>query len=234
MTIWLDNPKGKGRKVAKAKRKPPAGYRSWGVYMDFVRSHQKRAKGTAKKAAKRRGRRATTGGGGTVATKRKRRAPTTRRRRATKRRRTYRRNPPVPKALRTLQEGAVNAAFVTAGKVGVAGVKQLLPASVTAQLAGNKVFAIAADAAIAIGVGMAAQKVAGTRRAEFVVAGALSTAMESLLRGVGVPGLSAYLPPGGRLAAYLRPGVQALRMLPPGGDLGDYDEVEAEDEYSYA
>jgi hypothetical protein len=192
--LYLINPRKRSRNVARKrrtkKRTPPRG--PGGL---FMKRKKRKATGTVKRRTTRKAtkRRTIKRRKPTVARKRS----TTRRRRTTKRRRTggtirlspvrgkiYRKNPAFSMrgAIRDLQNGAMNAGMVIIGKTGARVVANFLP------LPKEGIMNYVTQIVAALATGMVARQFVGAKQAEFIVAGALSAPVETLLKGVPVIG----------------------------------------------
>lgn len=184
---YLVNPRGKTmaravKKSAKkshrrAKRSPPKGFRSWGAYMASIRPGSK--KSTPSKE------------GRSMARKHKKRARHTASRahapaRRHARRRSYRHNPGATGLLPMLMQGVMDAGQIVLGKAAVRALPALL------KLPSEGAIGIGIQAATAVGLGFAAEKVKrGAGR--MVTAGALAAPIESFVKSLNVPILSTAL-----------------------------------------
>lgn len=205
--IFLTNPR-KGRKKTVAKRLPPR-HKSGPKKGQFRKraSSRKRnpAPRTTRQAAPRA--RATTRG-----------RPTTRRRVNPGRTVARRRNPPRVKIVKQLQSGVVGAAGVLIGKAGA----RTIPVLAGLPKGGNTGLLI--QAATAIALGMAADRVLGKRMGEMVLAGALTAPLETLVVAYNVPFFAPALEPTtavAELGAYVHGGA-ALGSYVPSRGLGSY------------
>lgn len=134
----------------------------------------------------------------------------TTRRRPT-RRRSYRRNP-AKGIVKSLTDGAVNAGHIVLGKAGA----RLVPDALNLPRTGAT--GLAVQAAVAVGLGMLADGFMPKRRAELILAGALTAPVESIIAGAGIPllspalsgyGMGAYVPRSGGVRGYVPTGSAA-------------------------
>lgn len=173
-----------------------------------------------KKAAPRKKRR----NPGTMVAAKKRAAP--RQRAAAPAAPARRRNPPRPRirfpTVKSVTDGAMGAAQTLVGKVGVRMASGYLPMLPKVGAAG-----LAAEAAVALAVGIVADMVLGKAAGRFVLAGALAAPLETAIVAANVPFLSEALSPGassqalGRYAgyaAYAEPALAAYPDLTPRPD----------------
>lgn len=152
---------------------------------------------------------------GTMAAK----APTARRRAPTPKRAPARRrraNPPkLGLNVKTLTNGAMDAAQTLIGKAGVRLASGYLPMLPKTGAAG-----LAAEAAVALAIGLLADRVLGKGAARFVLAGALAAPLETAIVQANVPFLSDALSPGastealGRYAGYASYAAPVLAAYP--------------------
>lgn len=137
-----------------------------------------------------------------------------------------RRNPPRPRirfpTVKSVTDGAMGAAQTLVGKVGVRMASGYLPMLPKVGAAG-----LAAEAAVALAVGIVADMVLGKAAGRFVLAGALAAPLETAIVAANVPFLSEALSPGassqalGRYAgyaAYAEPALAAYPDLTPRPD----------------
>ena len=200
--IFLTNPR-KGRKRTVARRLPP-------------RHKSGKKKGQFRKRASSRKRNPTPRTTRQAAP----RARATTRRRVKNPGRTVarRRNAPRMNVVKKLQTGVMGAAGVLIGKAGA----RTIPVLAGLPKGGNTGLLI--QAATAIALGMAADRVLGKRMGEMVLAGALTAPLETLVVSYNVPFLAPALSPTtsvAELGAYVHGGA-ALGSYVPAPGLGSY------------
>lgn len=208
--IFLTNPR-KGRKRKVAKRLPPR-IKS-GPKKGQFRKRASRKRNAPARATRKAAPRATT----------RRRVPT---RKAAPRAR--RRNPPRLNVVRRLRDGVTGAAGVLIGKAGA----RTVPVLAGLPHGGNTGLLI--QAATAVALGLVADRVLGKRMGEFVLAGALTAPLETVVVTYNVPFLAPALSPtaaAAELGAYVQGGAPLgsyvqEQLMPPdypdGGGMGAY------------
>lgn len=195
-TLWLENPprrKARAKKRGSSrKRKPPGRFKTWAAWSKAMQAKRRKATGNPKKrasSARRPARKTTTRktGARKVATAKK----------TTRRRRTYRRNPKltVKRLMKTTTDGAINAGLVTVGQLA----SSTIPAKIeAARIADGKPpldawLKIGVEAAVAVAVGAVADMTLTARRAEMILAGALSAPLRSAVVALNIPVVSEQL-----------------------------------------
>jgi hypothetical protein len=138
-----------------------------------------------------------------------------RRRRRGVRRGRYSRNPGI---VATLQRGAMDAGATLVGGAVARTVSGLLP------LPKDGIAGAASGLAVALGVGIAAQKVVSADTARFVMAGAMQVPIKNLITSF-VPQAGAFLGDYDNIGAYALPASGVGDYLNPGGMYG-YDNAE--------
>jgi len=138
-----------------------------------------------------------------------------RRRRHGVRRGSYSRNPGI---VATLQRGAMDAGATLVGGAVARTVSGLLP------LPKDGIAGAASGLAVALGVGIAAQKIVSADTARFVMAGAMQVPIKNLITSF-VPQAGAFLGDYDNIGAYALPAAGVGDYLNPGGMYG-YDGAE--------
>lgn len=206
-------------------------------------AHRKKVGKRKARTTRRAGSRVAKRGGGSMARKRKhsrrrasrkRRSPvTTLRRHAVyatnrkRRRHSYRRNPGglFGTVMKDATQGVKDAAGILVGKAATRVVSNLIPIGTNAGIVGA-----VKQVVVAVGVGIAAKKLVKRGEfARFVTAGGIAGALETIVKGLNIPVLSANLGGGEELISIdvpTGPGISAYPGGPtigayPMGDLGD-------------
>ncbi len=179
--IFLKNPKKrKEHKVAKTKRKPPKGFRTWKGYMASIRPKSKKRSATPMKKRRKAKKRATTR---TVTRYRTRKAPV--------KRRKYRRNPSIKRMgkgfIGMLLQGSIDTVEVTLGKV----VARTIPTMVNIPTSGP--MGLIVQTAVAVAVGFVGHQFVSKNAGKMMLAGALSAPVESIIKQANIPFISAGL-----------------------------------------
>lgn len=169
-------------------------------------AHNKKKAGRSRTRTARRRVQASTSGGSKMAKRKRRRTTSRRRRRSTVARRTrrnpsirhrrrssrrrFRRNPPMSGRglVKVATQGIKDAALILVGKAATRAVSSMVPfgANVGIVGAGKQVL-------VSLAVGYAAHKALGADAARMVVAGGIAAPLETLVKGLNIPILSANL-----------------------------------------
>ena len=221
--IFLINPKKKGRKkkVAKTKRKPPNGFRTWKGYMASIRPGAKKRSTNPMKRKK--AKRKTTASATRTITKYKTRYVS---RNAPKKRRKYRRNPNLKKMAGgftgMLMQGGIDTIQVTLGKVAA----RTVPTLAKIPTAGP--MGLVVQGVVAVLIGFVGHNFINRNAGKMMLAGALSAPVESIIKQANIPFISSGLgeePEIMEIGAY--PEMAQLEAYPTlGEDPGEYDEEE--------
>lgn len=216
-TFLVNPPKKGARKMAK--RMPPR-------HRSGPKKGQFRKRAVASRAAPRKRRRATSSRA--VVTRSRSRARARPRPRA-RSRKTYRRNPPrkmsIRGVLKSVQEGAMDAALILTGKAAT----RSIPLMANLPKEGN--IGLAVQGLTALVVSLAAQRVLKPAQARMVLAGGLTAPLETLIVSYNVPFLAPALRPvegDAQLSAYLGGYVAPAPVMEEGVDgyvddgMGDY------------
>lgn len=239
MLTWFDNPPRKrgGKRKSKSRKRPPKGYKSWSAWS---RSMRARKKGGSKMAKRRKSRRKLYGAAAKAHARAQRRGgrKTSRRRSASRprRRATWRRtsravarragrqlryrrtNPPLRGIVGQLQQGAIDAGWIVAGKATSRIIAGFVPA-----VGGGQAVQIAIQAAAALAAGYVGRYIS-TNASRMMLAGGLSGVIESFVKQLNIPYVSAalgdglYEPNPLAVGAYPQQGVSAYPQLLSGSD----------------
>lgn len=238
MLTWFDNPPRKrgSKRKGKSRKRPPKGYKSWSAWS---RSMRARKKGGSKMAKRRKSsRRKLYGAAAKAHARAQRRGGSKRRRRsaAPRRRRSWRRtsaavahragrqlryrrtNPPLRGIVGQLQQGAIDAGWIVAGKAATRIIAGFVPA-----VGGGQAVQIAVQAAAALAAGYAGRYIS-PNASRMVLAGGLSGVIESFVKQLNIPYVSAalgdglYEPNPLAVGAYPQQGVSAYPQLLSGSD----------------